>query len=383
MTLLPSIRSFVPGICLVVVILALIPPGAGAISLTPGGSTATVIAQGDPLYIRGVATGQPQVGLQIWFIGTNFAKVMTVPVNNDDTYEYELYPADTANLASGEYVVVIQHPMMNGRFDIIYDAATGNVINVQTGQNIYRFTGSGSLTSTDAAAALINAISSQNIDDTFTTVSFFVNSPAVGINPIGDRQVGDTFAMNGTTNLAVGDDLNVQIFPASFQPTAKTQPVGGSSGAAGMVKVMPGIATANSWSFYINTAGFAPGAYIVTVSGVLVDVTATATFNLVSAGSSTSTANAGPAGTLIVNVTAPLNGTAIYTSAGNQSTTAVSTSGTGTIINSGTSSGTPAANEPSTAPASLPRPVTTTYTPLPVALGIIGLAVAVAIHRFR
>jgi hypothetical protein len=382
MTLLPPIRSLVPGICLVVVILALIPPGAGSITLTPGGSGVTVIAQGDPLYIRGVATGQPQVGLQIWFIGTNFAKVTTVPVNNDDTYEYELYPADTANLASGEYVVVIQHPMMNGQFDIIYDAATGNVINVQTGQNIYRFTGSGSLTGTDAPVALINAISSQNIDDTFTTVSFYVNSPGLAIDFIGDRQVGDTFSINGTTNLAVGDDLMVEVFPSSFHPTAKTW-TGGSSGAAGIVKVTPGAGTANHWSFDVDTSGFTPDTYIVTVSGVLVDVTMTTTFNLVNAVSPNSTRIAGPAGTAIAYATASFNGTGIYPAAENLSTTAVVASGGGVNSASQIASVTPTLTVPGTAPASSPHPAATTYTSLPAALGISGLAVAIAIRRIR
>ena len=53
------------------------------------GSIAT-IAQGDPVTISGIATGHPQVGLQIWFIGYNFAKVTTVQVNNDNTYEYQI-----------------------------------------------------------------------------------------------------------------------------------------------------------------------------------------------------------------------------------------------------------------------------------------------------
>jgi len=403
-------RSLFPGICLVmlsvVVLLAVSAPGASAITLTSGGSLPTVIARGDPLYIRGIATGQPQVGLQIWFIGTNFAKVTTVPVNNDDTYEYELQPADTAALAAGEYVVVIQHPMMNGRFDVIYDAATGDVINVQTGQTIYRFTGSGSLPSTDAAAALINAISSQNIDDTFTTVSFYVSSPVVTINLIGDKQVGETFAINGSTNLAVGDDLNVQVSSSTFQPAAKTT-ASGFSGASGMVQVLPGTSTANSWFFYVDTSAFTPGEYIVTVSGVLQDVTATATFNLLNAGSSGGTPGAGPASAATAYQTAALNGTNPQPVSGNLTTTSVTASGTGSNATSGsvstmasgtgsgtapgsgsntisgTGAGTGSGTEPATAPGSSPLPAATTYTPLPAAIGITGLLVALAIRRLR
>ena len=63
-------------ICLLLLAIAISIPCAAAITLTPGSSaTTTTISQGDPVYIRGIATGHPQAGLQIWFIGYNFAKV--------------------------------------------------------------------------------------------------------------------------------------------------------------------------------------------------------------------------------------------------------------------------------------------------------------------
>ena len=118
-------------ICLLLLAIAISIPCAAAVTLTPGSSaTMTTISQGDPVYIRGIATGHPQVGLQVWFIGYNFAKVTTVQVNDDNSYEYELQKSDTANLAPGQYFVLIQHPMMNGRFDVVYDASSGAVINV-------------------------------------------------------------------------------------------------------------------------------------------------------------------------------------------------------------------------------------------------------------
>ena len=58
-------------------------------------------------------------------------KISTVYTNADNTYEYELKPADTQSLAPGQYFVLVQHPMMNGVFDIYYDGSTGSVINRQ------------------------------------------------------------------------------------------------------------------------------------------------------------------------------------------------------------------------------------------------------------
>lgn len=280
--------------CLLLLVCALYMPCAAAITLSPGstGSIAT-IAQGDPVTISGIATGHPQVGLQIWFIGYNFARVTTVQVNNDDTYVYDLKGTDTANLAPGQYFVLVQHPMMNGQFDIVYDASSGTVKNVQTGKTIYQFTGSGSLQSTDSITALMSAIGSQNIDDTFATVTFFVSQPTVGINSPGTVPQGTVFILNGTTSLAAGDNLMVDITSSSFSPTSKST-FSGFSGAGGMVTVQPGSAGQNIWSFTVDTSAFSPDEYLVTVSAVTQSATASGKFTVVPASSCSSSGEACP-----------------------------------------------------------------------------------------
>jgi len=256
---------------------------AGAVTLASQNSqsSTTVIANGDPVYIHGIATGHPQNGLQVWLIGNNYLKVSTISVDADNTYTYELTSADTRTLASGQYFVVIQHPMMNGQFDIIYDPATGKVTNriLGGGMTIFQMSGAGSLQGPNSASALVQASSSQDIDDTFVTYSFFISSPTALINPIGDHTVGDNFTISGSTNLAVGDNLMVEITSASFKPTSKTQD-NAFSGAAGMVKVVPGSGGYNRWSFDADTSAFSPDEYIVTVNGIDAHATGSTTFNV-------------------------------------------------------------------------------------------------------
>jgi trimeric autotransporter adhesin len=256
---------------------------AGAVTLAPQNSqsSGSVIANGDPVYIHGVATGQPRNGLQVWLTGNNYLKVSTISVDGDNTYTYELASADTRNLASGQYFVVIQHPMMNGQFDVVYDPATGKVTNriLGGGTTIFQMSGAGSLQGPASASALVQAISSQNIDDTFVTYSFFISSPTALINPIGDHAVGDKFTISGSTNLAVGDNLMVEITSASFKPTQKTQD-NAFSGAAGMVKVVPGSMGYNHWSFDVDTSAFSPDEYIVTVNGIDARAAGSTTFNV-------------------------------------------------------------------------------------------------------
>ncbi len=263
--------------CAIVVI-----PSA-AVTLTPGGTSSSItnIANGDPVVISGIATGHPQNGLQIWVIGKNYVKISSVPVNEDNTYSYELKSSETQHLASGQYLVIIQHPMMNGEFDIIYNAVTGEAINRQldSGKAIFQLTGAGSLQRPDAGYALMQAIKSQNIDDDFTTIPFFVDAPSSMINPIGNHYVGDTFTISGSTNLAVGNDLLVEIYSSSFSPTQKVQG-SGFSGSSGTVTVLPGTNGYNTWSFFVDTSTFRADEYIVKVSGVTQDVIASATFTV-------------------------------------------------------------------------------------------------------
>jgi hypothetical protein len=279
--IIPSLRN--PVFLLLLCALLIIPP-LSAISLSPGSSFAgaPTIANGDPVYIHGIATGHPSSGLQVWLIGYNYVKISTVYTNADNTYEYELKSADTQSLVSGQYFVLVQHPMMNSVFDIYYDTATGSVINRQLGtsMSIFQLTGSGSLQNTDGANALMRAINSQNLDDTFATTSFIIGNPKAFINPIGDHTVGDKFTINGSTNLAVGNNLNFEITSSSFSPTQKVQSAE-FSGSSGTVKVEPGTNGFNRWSFDVDASTFKPDEYIVTVSGTTIDVTSSTTFNIV------------------------------------------------------------------------------------------------------
>ncbi len=82
----------------------LIIPPVSSVTLSPGTSFAgaPTIANGDPVFIHGIATGHPVNGLQVWLLGYNYVKISTVYTNDDNTYEYELKSADTQNLAPGQ-----------------------------------------------------------------------------------------------------------------------------------------------------------------------------------------------------------------------------------------------------------------------------------------
>jgi hypothetical protein len=286
-------RRIITGIFLTIISISLvfIPVGALDLSSASASSGPPTIANGDSVFIHGIATGHPQNGLQLWIISHNYLKVTSIAVNDDNTYLYELKPADTQNLASGEYFFVVQHPMMNGQFDIIYDRASGKIINKQLGEGgmeIFTISGSGSLQGPDSAQALVNAIDSQNIDDTFATYSFYISPPTVLINSIGDHYVGDKFTISGSTNLAAGDNLMIEVTSSSFKPTQKAEN-GEFFGISQAVKVVQGSGGYNRWSVDVDAMAFKPDEYIVKVSSITPDVTGSTYFNIVN-GSAPATA---------------------------------------------------------------------------------------------
>ncbi|MCJ7741072.1 MAG: DUF3821 domain-containing protein, partial [Methanoregula sp.] len=200
------------------------------VSATASQST---VAQGDKIFITGTADGQPN-SVAIWILGKNFATKQTETVNSDGTFKYEVKQDMTKSMYSGQYFVVVQHPMMNGIYDIdwaggtaeyVYDyglAASGT--SGLTGPvSLFKIYGPGSLQGSDAADALVTAINQPYIDDTYTKLQFLIEQPVITIVPIGDKHVGDKFTISSLTNLAVDDEILVQVYSSSFKPTQKSQ----------------------------------------------------------------------------------------------------------------------------------------------------------------
>ena len=293
-------------------------------------TSSPAVAKGDDFYIRGTALGNPTQGVAVWILGKNYwngecrsetsqsessrvdimrSEMVTETVNDDGSFRYKLDSSTTKELASGQYFAVVHHPMYNGEFDVFTeqnaDAGTIEVITNPKGAEgvngvAFIIAGRGKLQGSDAAEALITAINSPNIDDTYKKITFIVEEPWIRINPIGDRYAGDRFSITGTTNLAVGDTLIVEVISSSFRPTLKTE-IPGFSEASSAVKVTEG-SVYNEWSFDLDASDFDEDEYIVNVKAVETDAAATTTFNILS-GSPTAASSSGQ--TEAANTTEP------------------------------------------------------------------------------
>lgn len=244
----------------------------------------TTIAKGDEFHITGNAGDQPSNGLELWVFGKNHFRQDTISVESDGTYDYLFSRGDT-DLATGQYYVVIQHPMYNGIFDVYLDPTGDKVIGSYPSadplQNVkFLIAGPGSLQGSDAANALNNAIDDPSVDDISATVQFTIAEPDISLTSIPDTQVGKEIIVSGATNLAVDEDILIEILSSSFVPTQKTQS-GEFSGYSTTVQVQAGSGSINIFNTTVNTSSFKPDEYVVTASGILTSATGTTTFNVV------------------------------------------------------------------------------------------------------
>jgi PGF-CTERM protein len=248
----------------------------------------TVVAQGDAVHIVGTAEGDPN-SLNIWVFGKNYFERKTQTVRSDASYDYEIQQGTTKTLSSGQYFVVVQHPMQNDQFDIELGGNNNEfVINRQlmtggstTPLQIFKISGSSSLQGSDAAEALVEALNSAYVDDTYTKLQFMVQTPQIVIDQISDKHIGDKFTITGVTNLAVGDNIQIEVYSSSFKPTLKTQS-GAFNGATGTVVVQKGIDSNgfNTFKFDVDASSFKSDEYLVKADGIIQDATGTALFNV-------------------------------------------------------------------------------------------------------
>ncbi|MCZ9311828.1 MAG: MEMAR_RS02690 family S-layer glycoprotein [Methanocorpusculum sp.] len=252
------------------------------LSAVPSG---TVIAQGDKLYVRGTAEGKPN-NLMLYIFGPNFFEDYSITVEDDGTYEKKI--DISSSMSSNQYFVVVQHPMYNGVFDaVLVKEQSGNyqyfkIQNTTTGgsqQGSFVVWGNNKLQGSQAADALTKMIDDANIDDIYTKLTFTVAAPWIRINSPGDKAVGSKFTISGTTNLAVDDQILVEVMSSSFTAVDKTS-TSTTSGVSQTTKVVKGD-TDNTWSVDVDTTNWKLDEYTIKVNGIEVDVTTTTNFNLV------------------------------------------------------------------------------------------------------
>ena len=223
--------------------------------------SSSTIAQGDDFYIAGTATETTYSGIAIWIFGQNTFKHWIVDVREDDSYIMTIPATFTKNFPIGLYFVIIQHPMDNHAYDVMPVISFDSIV-VKNSFNKEKFvvSGRGSLTNMDAAENLIEFLNKSGIDDTYAKLQFLIEDPVIRIDPITPKKTGDKFVITGATNLAVDNEVLIEVMP-------KIVPMGADTyfGIRGTTKIIKGEAGINSFNFAIELVDTKSGEYIVNI----------------------------------------------------------------------------------------------------------------------
>ncbi len=234
----------------------------------------STIAAGDPLYITGTSKGNSG-NVAIWIFGKNKVYYNTVSVESDGYFEYKLSGAITESLISGDYFIIVQHPMHNGEFNIWPDGARELVLGSYPyyGAPQFRIAGPGALDSSSAASALLTALQSPYIDDTYSTIDVRILSPKITLESNRFVQYyNEPVIISGTTNLAVDDRLLIEITDNSFAPSSKNS-YSSSDGYSQTVEVYSENDGTRAFTLTIPAGRLKTGEYRIFVQAVTLSAT--------------------------------------------------------------------------------------------------------------
>ena len=195
-----------------------------------------IVVKGEKTSITGTATGATNV--MYYIFGSNTFITGTVEVDNNK-YSIE---AVTDNLDPGRYHVIIQHPMLDGSFNVGANQTTGDVkLNTagdyKTGTLQFNVLAMQTGNAETALCALIDDI---NVDDICLKTTFAVINPAFAVNTVKNIEFGESFVFSGTTNLPVGDTVTIQVSSIAFGTNT-------SINTMKVVKIVAG-ENVNTWS---------------------------------------------------------------------------------------------------------------------------------------
>ena len=247
--------------------------------------SATVVAQDSKLTVTGTAEAAEKV--KYYIFGNNKFQSGDLNVDDDGTFEKEL-AIDAAAFATGQYFVVIQHPMYdklfnigpmyyndaNGYYDSLVPTIESPVGNKAVAVIVLNTTGpyygSGAATydeilfstlerqSSNAAEALCKALDTQNIDDLYVKATFVVAQPTATINPVDDVAKGAKLVVSGTSNMAPGTVVTVEMLSTAFAAIPKE-----SVNSASFITLTTKVQEDGTWAVEFDTSGLNVDEYTI------------------------------------------------------------------------------------------------------------------------
>ena len=165
------------------------------------------VVKGQPFTVTGTAVtdGNPS-HVQIWILGDTSAIIIKNPVNPDGSFTFTADAAISEKLPTGKNYLIVEHPMADKQSNFVVSGDYVRDLKLNNGTDLFRLTGPDSLQGSNAADALIAAISEReahdatHTNDTYTLIPFQVTDAI-------SATTGVTIAASGTRSYYQGEKV--------------------------------------------------------------------------------------------------------------------------------------------------------------------------------
>ncbi|MFA5269012.1 MAG: hypothetical protein WC379_13655 [Methanoregula sp.] len=165
------------------------------------------VVNGQPFTVTGTAVTDGKLSpVQIWILGDTSAIITKTPVNPDGSFTFTADAALSGKITAGKNYLIVEHPMADNQSDFVVSGDYVRNLKLNNGTDLFRLTGPGSLQGSNAADALIAAISDQEANDhtyandTYTLIPFQVTTPV-------SVTTGVTISASGTRSYYQGEKV--------------------------------------------------------------------------------------------------------------------------------------------------------------------------------
>jgi hypothetical protein len=244
--------------------------------------SSTTLAYWDQLTAE-VSNDYNRAGIRVWFVGDKIVRVWDYPVNYyHGIFSTTIFGYGSEKLPVGEYLLMVQSPGENSRFELGYNAETGMV--VHPGENgvkevpVFNLSEEAANNGPQALLHVSQILDSALfiVDDQYQLFNFTIEAPFLDIDRIETRPVGDLISIKGTTNLKPGNEMFVEIVEG---PGIGKQ-TGDWSHRSGLIKIQKESDQLNSWEFVFDSSGMHPNWYYVFVEPTAIYIKGQSTFTL-------------------------------------------------------------------------------------------------------
>ena len=225
--------------------------------------------------------------IRYYIFGTNFF-FASENVDNDKgianqfTAKLSKLQTKAENMSTGQYFMVIQHPMYDKQFNIAADndafyLNTSVTADEDNGQLLFNVN---KCQTANAAQALCDALDSQNIDDMYVKYSFFVvgEDESFTISDIPKEIAkGTTLVISGVDTANADATVIVEMVSTAFAAVPKE-----TVGSAAFVAVTTEVAEDGTWEVTLDTSELNIDEYALTVK-IAEDVKKNVNINVVEA----------------------------------------------------------------------------------------------------